>query len=35
MKLMITLFFFSTLAVGMMPAYQIAKAQETDRYQDA
>jgi hypothetical protein len=34
MNLMMTLSLFSTLAIGKIPAYLIAKRQETDRYQD-
>jgi hypothetical protein len=34
MNLMMTLSLFSTLAIGMIAAYLIANAQETDRSQD-
>jgi hypothetical protein len=34
MNLMMTLSPFNIFAIGMIPAYLIANAQETDRYQD-
>jgi hypothetical protein len=34
MNRMMTLSFFSTLAIGRIPAYLIAKPQKTDRYRE-